>query len=339
MREQKDMIVIDALELSNWDREFLHLLNRGGVTCVHACCGLWENARETLSQVGKWHRFFKENNDVVMQIFTGADILEAKRLGKIGVILGTQNTSALEDELSLVSVFDQLGVKIMQLTYNNQNLVGSSCYEEKDTGLSRYGKIVVEEMNRVGMVIDLSHVGEKTSLDAIKTSSRPVAITHANPDWIYPTKRNKSVRVLSALRDNGGVLGVCAYPHLMNGKDTTLNEFCELILQTVDFMGIDQVGIGTDLTLNMSVDFLHWMRMGRWTHDMDYGAGSKENPSWPEWPAWFKTPADFPNIVQGLTEKGLTMEEVSKVMGGNWLRFFTESFRPEKEAVACASPL
>lgn len=339
MTQQQDMIIIDALELSNWDRDFLHLLQKGGVTCVHACCGLWENARETLSKIGEWHRFFKENEDLVMQIFQGEDINKAKKAGKIGVILGTQNTSALEDELSLVSVFNQLGIKVMQLTYNNQNLVGSSCYEERDAGLSRYGKLVVQEMNRVGMVIDLSHVGKQTSLDAIAASTRPVAITHANPDWIYPTKRNKSVEVLHALRENGGVLGVCAYPHLINGRETTLREFCDLIAQTVDFMGIDHVGLGTDLTLNMSIDFLHWMRMGRWTHDIDYGAGSKENPSWPEWPAWFKTPADFPNIAEGLMRKGMTNEEVSKVMGGNWLRFFTDSFKAEKEAEKCAYPM
>lgn len=330
-------MIIDALELSNWDRNFLNLLNKGGVTCVHACCGLWENARETLSKVGEWHRFFRENSDLVMQVYTGDDILTAKRLGKIGVVLGTQNTSALEDELSLVSVFNQLGIKIMQLTYNNQNLVGSSCYEEYDMGLSRYGKLVVKEMNRVGMLIDLSHVGPRTSLDAIDVSSRPVSITHANPDWIYPSKRNKSREILAALRDNGGVIGICAYPHLIGGEKTTLDEFCELIMQTVDFMGVDHVGIGTDLTLNMSTDFLHWMRMGRWTHDIDYGAGSKNNPSWPEWPDWFKTPADFPSIITGLKKKGMKIDDIQKVMGGNWLRFFTESFKSEKEAVACTS--
>src|SRR5690625_5137243 len=153
-------------------------------------------------------------------------------------------------------------------------------------------------MNRVGIVIDLSHVGEKTSLDAIKHSTRPVAITHANPNWIYPSPRNKSRELLKALRDHDGILGICAYPHLIDGQETTLEEFCELINKTVDFMGIDRVGIGTDLTLNMSDEFLHWMRMGRWTHEIDYGAGSKSNPSWPEWPEWFKTPADFPNIVE-----------------------------------------
>lgn len=329
--QTKDMVIIDALELSNWDRDFLLQLQKGGVTCVHACCGLWENARETLSKVGSWYRFFAEHADLVLPVRTGDDIVRAKETGKIGIILGTQNTSALEDELGLVEVFNELGVKIMQLTYNNQNLIGSSCYEENDSGLSRFGKLVVEEMNRVGMVIDLSHVGDRTSLDAIHASRRPVAITHANPAWIYPSRRNKSEEVLSALRANGGVLGVCAYPHLINGHQTTLDEFCDMIVRTADFMGIEHVGIGTDLTLNMSDEFLAWMRMGRWTHAVDYGAGSKDNPSWPEWPSWFKGPADFPNIAQGLYEKGLSQDEVYAVMGGNWMRFFTEGFKKEKE--------
>lgn len=335
--QTQDMIIIDALELSNWDRDFLLLLKEGGVTCVHACCGLWENARETLTKVGNWHRFFKDNEDLVLPVHKGEDILTAKRLGKIGIILGTQNTSALEDELALVSVFNQLGVKIMQLTYNNQNLIGSSCYEERDSGLSRFGKLVIEEMNRVGMVIDLSHVGERTSLDAIAASSRPVAITHANPDWIYPSSRNKSKEILTALRENGGMIGVCAYPHLINGHQTTLEEFCQMIVETVEFMGIDHVGIGTDLTLNMSDEFLAWMRMGRWTHNVEYGAGSKDNPSWPKWPEWFETPADFPNIAQGLYQQGMSKDDVYAVMGGNWLKFFDEGFKAEKELAKCVS--
>ncbi|MYL34988.1 membrane dipeptidase [Pontibacillus yanchengensis] len=328
---KQNMMVIDGLELSKWDREFLLELKKGGVSCVHACCVLWENARETLSKVSGWYQFFQKHSDLVIPVRRGEDILKANAEGKIGIILGTQNTSSLEDELGLVEVFEQLGIKIMQLTYNNQNLIGSSCYEARDSGLSRYGKLVVEEMNRVGMVIDLSHVGEQTSLDAIHHSQRPVAITHANPDWIYPSKRNKSPEVLQALKDNNGILGLCAYPHLISGSETPLEEFVDLIVRTIDFMGVKQVAIGTDLTLNMSDDFLHWMRMGRWTHEMDYGAGSANNPSWPTWPTWFKGPADFPNISQGLLERGLKEAEVESVMGGNWYRFFDEGFLRQKE--------
>lgn len=327
----EDMVIIDGLELCKWDRSYLHQLKEGGVTCVHACCGLWENARETLSKIGEWDRFIRENDDMIMPVRTGEDLDRAVNEGKIGIVLGTQNASPIEDELSLVSVFNRLGLKIMQLTYNNQNLIGSSCYEENDSGLSRFGKQVIGEMNRVGMVIDLSHVGERTTLDAMAVSRRPVAITHANPDWFYASRRNKSADVLHALQENGGVLGLCAYPHLIGGSETPLADFCEMVAQAADVMGVDQVGLGTDLTLNLSVDFLYWMRMGRWTHQMDYGAGSKAQPSWPEWPSWFQGPADFPNLAEGLAERGFHRDEIARIMGGNWYRFFKESFLPEKE--------
>ncbi|TCP27815.1 microsomal dipeptidase-like Zn-dependent dipeptidase [Scopulibacillus darangshiensis] len=326
-----DMSVVDGLLLSNWDDTLIEKLKKGNISCVHACCGLWENARETLSNIGKWQRFFNEHHESLMQVTSGYDLYKAKKEGKIGVILGTQNTSPLEDELTLVEVFNNLGIKIMQLTYNNQNLIGSSCYEAFDNGLSRYGKLVVEEMNRVGMIVDLSHVGEKTSMDAIETSSRPVAITHANPNWFYSTKRNKSRELLQKLRDNGGVLGLCIYPHLMNGAETTLDEFCDMAAATMEFMGGSQVALGTDLTFNMSNDFLQWMRMGRWTHQVDYGAGSAENPGWPKWPGWFQDPSDFPAISEALLKRGLSEEDVSNFLGRNWERFFTIGFQQKKE--------
>lgn len=335
MKATDKMIIIDGLTLSNWNRELLLELHKGQVTCIHVCVALWETARETLSKIGQWYRFIEENSDLAMLVRKGEDIQKAQSLGKVGLILGTQNASPLEDDLALVEVFSELGVKIMQLTYNNQNLIGSSCYEENDTGLSRFGRLVIEEMNRVGMIIDLSHVGERTTLDTIKHSSRPVSITHANPAWIYPSKRNKSREVLTALRDNGGVLGLCLYPYLMNGAQTTVDEFCDMVAQTVEFMGVEQVALGTDLTLNWGEDFLQWMRMGRWTNKVDYGAGSAANPSWPEWPAWFQGPADFPGVAEALLNRGLTKSEVEAVMGGNWLRFFTQGFKAQKEMEVC----
>ena len=110
--DMRDMIVIDALELSKWDRDFVIMLQKGGVTVVHACVGLWENARETLTKVAEWHRFFKENDDLVMPVKSGEDIETAKRIGKLGIILGAQNTSALEDELGLVSVSMRWALKL-----------------------------------------------------------------------------------------------------------------------------------------------------------------------------------------------------------------------------------
>jgi membrane dipeptidase len=336
---QNDIYVIDALQLCKWDRDYLLELQKGNVKVVHACCSLWENARETLTKLNEWYRFIQDNSDLVYQIQTSEDLENIHHTSKVGIILGAQNSSMIESELGLVEVFNRLGLKVIQLTYNNQNFVGSSCYEETDIGISRFGKLVIEEMNKLGMVIDLSHCGEKTTLDAIKYSKRPVAITHANPDWIYYKERNKSRQVLEALRENGGVLGICAYPHLIGGSTTTLEEFCTLITRTVDFMGIEQVGLGTDLTINMPESFISWMRMGRWTHQVDYGAGSKSNPNWPDWPEWFKGPLDFQNIAEGLIKTGFHENEVRKIMGENWYRFFKEGFLPSKEVALCKSLL
>lgn len=328
------MIVVDGLQVSKWDRDYIEELKKGGVTAVNVSRVVWENARETLSYIGNWYAFIREHRDDLFLVRKGEDILYAKDNGKIGVILGAQNASPLEDELGLVEIFNNLGLKIMQLTYNNQNLIGSSCYEEHDNGLSRYGELVIKEMNRVGMVIDLSHVGERTSLDAIAVSSRPVAITHANPRWLFPLKkRNKSKEVLRKLRDSRGMLGLTLFPRLMNGTNTTIEEFCNLVTETVDFMGVEHVGIGTDLTLNLTDDDNKWVRMGRWTHDVKYsfGATTTDNMSFPSWPSWFQSPADFPNLAEAMLKKGFSEKDVRAIMGENWLNFFINGFKREEE--------
>jgi membrane dipeptidase len=329
--EKSSMITIDALSPDIIDRNYLKELKKGGVTVVHTSRILWESAREALSLIGKLNVFLHENNDLAMLIREGEDILRAKDEGKVGILLGAQNSSLIEDELALVEVFNNLGLKVMQLTYNNQNLVGSGCYETTDNGISRFGKLVISEMNRVGMVIDLSHCADRTTMEAIDISRRPVAITHANPQWIYATKRSKSKEVLGKLRDNKGMLGLTLFPTMIGGSESSIEDFCELVARTVDFMGIEHVGLGSDLTVNLPSDFLNWARMGRWTHEMEYGTGSPEKPGLPTWPAWFKGPADFPNLAEGLYKRGFSDKDVRAIMGENWLTFFTEGFKTEEK--------
>jgi membrane dipeptidase len=323
------LLIIDALNASNWDRELFEEARSGGVSCVNATTAIWEDARTTIDNIGRWYRMFDENSDVVMPVRSGIDIDAAKRQGKIGFILGFQNTSPFEDDLALVSIFHQLGVRIVQLTYNIQNLVGGSCYEPTDSGLTRFGHNVISEMNRLGMIIDLSHVGERTTLDAIETSARPVAITHSNPLSFHKHPRNKSDKVLAALADTGGVLGCSPYTHIIGNAEVTVEEFCDMIARTVDLMGIDHVGIGTDSSRKLSNDFLRWVREGRWTHTPNWGAGSaKEGHSWAPWPAWFQSPKDFPNITNGLSKRGFSKAEIAKIAGENWRRLFTDGFKP-----------
>lgn len=321
-----ELIVIDALQHSNWDREVLEELRRGGVTAVHITMAVWEGCRETLSNIARWHRLFEDHGDIVMQARSAADIEAAKRAGKTAIIFGFQNSSPFEDDIGLVQVFHELGVRIVQLSYNNQSLIGSSCYEKNDTGISRFGREVIREMNRLGMIADLSHCGDKTTLDAIDISQRPIAITHANPRFFHNGLRNKSDEVLRALKAGRGMLGFSLYPLHIGGKDTTLEKFCAMVARTAEVLSIDQIGIGTDTCRKWVDADLDWVRSGRWKKGIDMGEGTTR--SWPEWPRWFRTPADFGNLTEGLLAHGFKREEIAKIMGGNWLRFFADGFAP-----------
>jgi membrane dipeptidase len=324
-----DLIVIDALQASNWDRELLEEFRAGGVTAVHVTLVFWEDARATLDNIGHWHRIFEKHGDIVMPVRTAADIEEAKRQGKTGIIFGFQNCSPIEDDLALVQIFHELGVRIMQLTYNNQSLIGAGCYEKVDAGISRFGREVIREMNRVGMLIDLSHSAELTSLQAIEISERPVAITHANPLSFHKGIRNKSDDLLKALSESGGMLGFSTYPFHIGGSDTTLDAFCGMIADTVEILGVDKVGFGTDMCRKLSSEYLDWMRSGRWSKETDSGEAKTSGGGWPDWPQWFENSADFPNITQGLLDKGFSESDTAKIMGGNWLEFFRDGFAPK----------
>jgi membrane dipeptidase len=229
----------------------------------------------------------------------------------------------------MVEILHQLGVRIMQLTYNNQSFLATGCYEEQDGGITRFGRQVIKEMNRVGMVIDMSHSAEKSTLEAIEISERPIAITHANPTFFHKALRNKSETVIRAIGESEGMLGFSMYPfHLKNGSDCTLEEFCQMIGETADMIGIDRIGIGSDLCLNWDYKVLEWMRSGRWTTSVDHGEGSAEKPSWPPQPSWFSGSKDLHTIAKGLANQGFSDDDIAKVMGENWLSFFDKSFSP-----------
>ena len=221
----------------------------------------------------------------------------------------------------------------MQLSYNNQSLLATGCYETTDPGITRMGRAVIAEMNRVGLVIDMSHSADRSTLEAMEISSRPIAITHANPHSWHPALRNKSDDVLRALAQSGGMLGFSIYPHhLENGTDCTLESFCQMIARTADLMGTDHLGIGTDLCQDQPDSIVEWMRTGRWTKGVDYGEGSADKPGFPPMPAWFQDNRDFGNIEDGLRAVGFDPTEVAGIMGDNWHRFYDASFGPAPSA-------
>lgn len=331
-QDKDSMYIIDGLQFTNWNRELFTEARNAGMTAIHVTIAYWEDSAEAIANIGQWNDRFNEFNDLIMPISTGADIRRAKELGLVGIILGFQNCSPVEDDLHMVETLHTLGARIMQLSYNNQSLLATGCYERKDSGVTRFGREVVKEMNRVGVVIDMSHSAEESTLEAIEYSERPIAITHANPSFFHPAKRNKSDTVLRELAGSGGMLGVSLYPHhLAKGADCTLEEFSRMICETVDLMGIDHVGLGSDLCQNWDYSILEWMRSGTWTKAPDFGEGDASNKNWPKQPPWFKGNSDFVNLSEGLSAAGMSAGEIEKIMGLNWLRFFERSFLSGKD--------
>lgn len=314
-------LVFDGLQISNWDRATLEEVRLGGVHGIHATCAVWEGTQDTIRNISDWYALERENSDIVSLVRSAKEIREAAASNKMAVLLGFQNSSPFEQDYTLVEVFHRLGVRVAQLTYNIQNHLGGACYEPHDSGLTRFGTRIIEEMNRVGMLVDLSHVGDRTSLDAVASSSAPVAITHANPRWFMDTPRNKSDELIKAVTDRGGVIGVCFYPNVIGGKDATLRSFCEMVVKLVDQVGSEQVAIGSDSARNWPSTYVEHLRDGRWK--------PREPAQWPQWPEWFSSPKDFPRVFEGLSDAGLSDESIKNIAGENWLRLFEKVFTPD----------
>lgn len=320
-------MLIDGLQCGFFTREIFAELLRGGFTCVTPTFGFWEGTTESLDSIARWRDLIRDCADLVVLAGSVADIRAAHESKRLAILPGFQNTNCLENRIRYVDLFADLGIRVMQLTYNNQNELGGSCYEENDSGLARFGREVVREMNKAGILVDLSHVGEKTTLDAITFSEKPVAVTHANAASIFPHKRNKSDDILRALKEKGGIIGCATYRNITPPEACdNVRAWCEMVARTVEIAGLDHVGIGTDLSHNNNQTYLDWMRMGRWSRIVNFGAGSTANPGVASKPQWLTRPGDLSKVHGGLRDVGLNAEEIEKITAGNWLRVYQEVF-------------
>ena len=324
------MYHIDNLQFANWSEKIFLQMREGGLDAVHVTIAYHEVFREMVANIEIWNQYFASFPKLIFHGRSGDDVRQAHREGRTAIFFGFQNPSPIEDDIGLVEVCYMLGVRFMQLTYNNQSLLATGCYEEVDAGVTRMGREVIAEMNRVGMIVDMSHSGERSTLEAIEISNRPIAITHANPFFWHPALRNKSNDILLALAQSDGMLGFSLYPHHLKDKsDCSLTSFCEMIARTADIIGVDNLGIGSDLCQDQPDSIVDWMRVGRWTKKIDYGEGSAHNPGFPEMPHWYKDNRDFQNIKKGLLTHGFSESDVAAIMGENWLRFFDKGFAPQ----------
>ena len=313
-----DSIVIDGLVIAKWGRALFEDMRKGGITAANCTVSVWEGFQNTVNNIVEMNNLLEENNDLVIKVRTTNDIRKAKQQGKTGVIMGFQNAHAFEDQLGYVQVFKDLGVGVVQMCYNTQNLVGTGCYE-RDGGLSGFGHEIVAEMNKVGIMCDLSHVGAKTSKEVILASEKPVCYSHCLPSGLKDHPRNKSDEELRFIADHGGFVGVTMFaPFLKNGIHSTVDDYVEAIAYIFDLVGEDQIGIGTDFTQGHGQPFFEWL-----THDKGYARrltnfGEIINPE------GIRTLGEFPNLTEALLRHGFSETQVRKIMGENWLRVLGE---------------
>ena len=321
---------IDCLQYCNWSEKIFKQWRASNLDAVHVTISYHEQFRDTVSNFEQWNKWFEKYPSLIMPAFYAEDVEIAKKQRKTAVIFGFQNPSPIEDDIGLVEILHRLGGRFMQLSYNNQSLLATGCYEENDPGITRMGKEVIKEMNRVGMVVDMSHSSERSTFEAIELSSRPIVISHANPSFWHPAKRNKSDEIIKELSNSNGMLGFSLYPHhLNNSSQCSLEDFCSMIARTADLIGIDHIGFGSDLCQDQPDSIVEWMRVGKWTKEIDYGEGSASNPGFPDMPDWFRDNRDWHNIIEGLKKYGFSNDEINKIKGENWLSFFRKSFNSQ----------
>lgn len=312
------LVVIDGLIISKWGREVFLDMRKGGITAANCTVSVWEGFQQTINNIIDMRRHIINNSDILCEVYSTADIKQAKEKGKTGIILGFQNAHAFEDNLGYIRVFKDLGVGIVQMAYNTQNLVCTGCYE-KDEGISDYGREVVKEMNRVGILCDLSHVGAQSAHDVIEISQKPVCYSHCLPAGLKEHPRNKSDEDISFIAKHNGFVGVTMFPpFLAKGIKATVDDYVAAIDYIVNLVGEDRVGVGTDFTQGYGPDFFNWI-----THDKGNGRKLTEfgkiiNPE------GMRVIGDFPNLTAAMQKANWHEKKIEKIMGMNWVNLLKE---------------
>ncbi len=312
-------MVIDGLIVGKPSRSIFEAMHQGGLTAVNFTCCLWEGFTDSMRAIADWKKWLKENDDILVQVYTTRDIEQAKIDRRVGVILGWQNSSGFEDYLPYVPLFHELGLRVVQMTYHTANLSGSGCLEGHDGGLTDFGRELVTELNQAGILIDLSHVGSTTSEQTLQHSVQPVAYTHCAPMALKPHPRNKTDAEIRSMAEHGGMVGVTMFPpFLRRGNESTVEDYIDAIEHVINIAGEDHTAIGTDFT------------QGRGPQDMDIFLRDKGYArrlleiGEVIMPENIRSIEDFPNLTAAMQARGWTESRIRKIIGENWLRMFKE---------------
>jgi membrane dipeptidase len=316
------------------DARMLEDVRASGVTAVNATCSAsGDGARAfigTVSNIAYWEREFTAHPEVFLKVKRAADLEEAKRTRRLGVILGTQDATMLSDDVTRVDLFYNLGVRILQLTYNIRNLLGDGCLETANGGLSALGRKMVARMNEVGMLVDVGHVGYQTSFDAVKASTKPIACTHTGCLALNDVPRNKPDALLKAISDSGGVVGIYLMPFLRSNAAPTTEDVIRHLSHAVNVCGENHVGIGSDvrvtpieLTPEFKATHLAFVRGRRAAGTMAPGESEDVYNYVPE----LNSVRRMELIADSLAKAGHSSSRIEKILGSNWLRLFREVWK------------
>lgn len=316
-------LLIDGLIVSKWERATFEDMRRAGISAANCTVSVWEGFQATVDNIAAMKNHIRANSDLLALVRRTADIQVARDSGRTGVILGFQNAQAFEDNLGYVEAFADMGVRVVQLTYNTQNLIGTGCYE-RDGGLSGFGHEVVAEMNRVGIMIDLSHVGATTSREAILASTRPVCYSHCLPLGLKDHPRNKSDEMLRFMADHGGFIGVTMFPPFMQaGANATIDDYVAAMDYVIDLAGEDCVGIGSDFTQGHGKDFFDWITLDKGRHRRLTNHSAETSITAP---LGLRTIGEIGGLPAAMERAGWNSRRIEKVLGGNWLAHFRKAW-------------
>lgn len=294
---------------------------QSGINAIHQAYGIGgPNAYEdVMTYLAAWQGFVGRNDDLFRLVDKAADMDRAKQERKVAVIMGVQNADHFRRP-SDVKVFRQLGQRCAQLTYNSQNLIGGGSTDRIDGGVSDFGVEIIKAMNDAGMLVDVSHCGDRTTLDAIELSSRPIAITHSNCRALVRHPRLKTDEAIRKLAEKGGVMGISGVRMFVRDSDpTTVDDMVEHIDHVARLVGIEHVGIGSDSDLNgyddMPVDQLKQLRAG---YKASYAFRDKIDID------GFDHPKKIYDLTESLIRRGYSDSNIEKILGGNFRRLLGE---------------
>ncbi|MBV8918064.1 dipeptidase [Bradyrhizobium sp.] len=286
----------------------------GGVDALLATVGAIEDFRATMEILGAWLEIERLRKQPIRIARSVAEIRAAKTTGETAIVVHFQGSDPIEDELDFLNAFQACGLRVMQLTYNTRNRVGDGCFEPSDIGLSKFGRKVVQRMEDLRIVVDLSHAGNRTALEATEVASRPLVVTHANARALLDTPRNATDEVIRAVAASGGVVGVCAAPFfLAQDKPATLDMLVDHAAYIAELVGAQHVGLGFDFADEDEEDFVYF----------GYDERYIPRPPW-NWPTGIAGHADAGNVAHALRKRGFSESETVGILGENFLRVFSE---------------